>query len=255
MAEEAIYPSLKGRVVFVTGGGSGIGAAIVATLCRQGARAFFADIDREASTGLVERVGAAGHPPPGFIECDLRDITALRAAIDGVIAQAGPIRVLVNNAANDDRHDFADVTPEYFDDRIAVNMKHQFFAAQAVAGAMAEAGGGSIVNMSSITWLIGFPDLPIYIASKAAIVGMTRALARELGPRNIRVNAVLPGWIMTERQVEKWLDAEGEAEMMRRQCLKRRLLPEEIASIVAFLAADDSGICTNQTFVADGGWA
>ncbi len=254
MPEEAIYPSLKGRVVFITGGGSGIGAAIVATLCRQGARVFFVDIDREASAGLVERIGAAGHAPPEFLECDLRDIAALRAAIDGVIEQAGPIRVLVNNAANDDRHAFADVTPEYFDDRIAVNMKHQFFAAQATSGAMAEAGGGSIVNMSSITWLIGFPDLPIYIASKAAIVGMTRALARELGPQNIRVNAVLPGWIMTERQVDKWLDAEGEAEMMRRQCLKRRLMPEEIASIVAFLAADDSGICTNQTFVADGGW-
>jgi NAD(P)-dependent dehydrogenase (short-subunit alcohol dehydrogenase family) len=254
MSEEANYPSLKERVVFVTGGGSGIGAAIVEKLCCQGARVFFADIDRDASEGLVERIGAAGHPAPGFIECDLRDIESLRAGIAGIIEKAGPIQALVNNAANDDRHAFADVTPEYFDDRIAVNMKHQFFAAQAVAGAMADAGGGSIINMSSITWLLGFPDLPVYIASKAAIVGMTRALARELGPRNIRVNAVLPGWIMTDRQVEKWLDAEGEAEMMRRQCLKRRLMPEEIASIVLFLAADDSGICTNQTFVADGGW-
>ncbi|MDP6952630.1 MAG: SDR family oxidoreductase [Alphaproteobacteria bacterium] len=255
MAEQAIYPSLKGRVVFVTGGGSGIGAAIVEALCRQGARVFFVDIDREASAGLVERIDAAGHVPPEFIECDLRNIAALRAAIDGVVEKAGPIRVLVNNAANDDRHEIADVTPDYFDDRMAVNMKHQFFAAQAVSAAMAEAGGGSIINMSSITWLIGFTGLPIYVTAKAAIVGMTRALARELGPQNIRVNAVLPGWIMTERQVDKWLDAEGEAEMMRRQCLKRRLMPEEVASIVAFLAADDSGICTNQTFVADGGWA
>ena len=255
MREEATYPSLQGRVVFVTGGGSGIGAAIVERFCRQGARVSFADIDRDASTGLVERVRAAGHPAPEFIECDLRDIAALRACVDGVVEKAGPIRVLVNNAANDDRHAFADVTPDYFDDRIAVNLKHQFFAAQAVTGSMGDAGGGSIVNMSSITWLLGFPDLPCYIASKAAIVGMTRALARELGPKNIRVNAVLPGWIMTDRQVEKWLDEEGEAEMMRRQCLKRRLMPEEIASIVLFLAADDSSICTNQTFVADGGWS
>ncbi len=255
MTQEAVYPSLKERVIFITGGGSGIGAAVVEKLCRQGARVFFVDIDRAASTSLVERVGAAGQPAPEFIECDLRDIDALRNAIAGVIEKAGPIQVLVNNAANDDRHAFADVTPDYFDDRIAVNLKHQFFAAQAVAGPMAEAGGGSIINMSSVTWLIGFPDLPVYVASKAAIVGMMRALARELGPKNIRVNSVIPGWIMTDRQVEKWLDAEGEAEMMRRQCLKRRLMPEELASIVLFLAADDSGICTNQTFVADGGWS
>jgi len=255
MSEEAIYPSLKGRVTFVTGGASGIGAAIVERLCRQETRVFFVDIDREASTGLVDRIGAAGHPAPEFLECDLRDIEALQASISSVVEKAGPIRALVNNAANDDRHTFEDVTPEYFDDRIAVNLKHQFFAAQSVAGPMAEAGGGSIINMSSMTWLIGFTGLPVYVTAKAGIVGMTRALARELGPRNVRVNSVLPGWIMTDRQVEKWLDAEGEAEMMRRQCLKRRLMPEEIASIVLFLAADDSGICTNQTFVADGGWS
>lgn len=255
MREEATYPSLKGRVVFVTGGGSGIGAAIVEKLSRQEARVFFADIDRDASLGLVDRIAGHGLAAPEFLECDLRDIEALQSAVRGVVDEAGPIRVLVNNAANDDRHSFADVTPDYFDDRIAVNMKHQFFAAQSVIGPMADAGGGSIINMSSITWLIGFPDLPVYVASKAAIVGMTRALAREFGPQNIRVNAVIPGWIMTDRQVEMWLDEEGEAEMMRRQCLKRRLMPEEIASIVAFLAADDSGIFTNQTFVADGGWS
>lgn len=255
MSEEAVYPSLEGRVIFVTGGGSGIGAAIVEKLCRQKARVFFADIDRDASTALVERIGAAGDPAPDFIECDLCDTEAMQARIGEVIDTAGPIRALVNNAANDDRHTLEDVTPEYFDDRMAVNMKHQFFATQSVAGPMAEAGGGSIINMSSVTWLLGFTGLPIYVAAKAAIVGMTRALARELGPKNIRVNTVLPGWIMTDRQVEKWLDAEGEAELMRRQCLKRKLMPEEIASIVLFLAADDSGICTNQTFVADGGWA
>jgi len=254
MTEEASYPSLAGRNVFVTGGGSGIGAAIVELFCRQRANVFFVDINAEAAADLIARIEAQGCPAPEFIACDLRDIDALQAAIRDVIARAGPIRALVNNAANDDRHALADVTSDYFDERIAVNFKHQLFATQAVADAMGEAGGGSVINMGSTTWIAGQGGMPCYSASKAAIVGLTRSMARDLGPRNIRVNSVLPGWIMTERQVDKWLDDEGEAELMRRQCLKRHLLPEELARVVLFLASDDSGICTNQNYIADGGW-
>lgn len=250
----ASYPSLKDRVVLVTGGGSGIGAAIVERFCAQGSQVSFIDLDDEASGQLIERIGQKGGSVPRHLRCDLRDIDALRDAVDTVIEADGPIRALVNNAARDDRHAIDEVTPEYFDDRIAVNLRHHFFATQAAAPAMAEAGGGSIVNMGSVTWLIGQGGMPIYSAAKAAIAGLTRSLARDLGPKNIRVNSVLPGWIMTERQVENWLTPEGEAELMERQCLKRKLGPDEIAKVVLFFAADDSGICTNQNYIADGGW-
>jgi NAD(P)-dependent dehydrogenase (short-subunit alcohol dehydrogenase family) len=254
MTGDAIYPSLEDRVVFITGGGSGIGASIVEKFCGQGAKVSFVDIDRRSSEDVVERLAGRG-PAPRFIECDIRDTVALHAAVGRVIDEEGPIRVLVNNAANDDRHRIDEVTPAYFDERIAVNLKHHFFAVQAVHAAMAAAGGGSIVNLGSITWLIGQGGMPCYSAAKAAIAGLTRSLARDLGPANIRVNSVLPGWIMTERQVDKWLTPEGEAELMRRQCLKRKLQPDEIARVVLFLAADDSAACTGQNYVADGGWA
>jgi NAD(P)-dependent dehydrogenase (short-subunit alcohol dehydrogenase family) len=162
--------------------------------------------------------------------------------------------VLVNNAAHDERHSIESVTPEYWDDRFAVNLRHQFFAAQAVAPAMAEAGGGSIINFGSVSWLIGQGGMPAYLSAKAAVAGLTRALARDLGPKSIRVNAIVPGWIMTERQITLWLTPEGEQELLRRQCLKRRLVPEDIARVVLFLAADDSSACTNQSYVVDGGW-
>lgn len=254
MTREAIYPSLEDRNVFVTGGGSGIGAAIVEKFCAQRANVTFVDIARQASEALVASIADAGLPAPTFIECDLRDIPALQATIRGVIEQTGPIRVLVNNAANDDRHALQDVTPDYFDDRIALNLKHHLFATQAVEPAMAEAGGGSIVNMGSVSWLVGQGGMPCYSAAKAAIAGLTRSLARDLGPKKIRVNSVLPGWIMTERQIDKWLTPEGEAELMQHQCLKRKLTPEDLARVVLFFAADDSGICTNQNYIADGGW-
>jgi NAD(P)-dependent dehydrogenase (short-subunit alcohol dehydrogenase family) len=254
MTGDAIYPSLEDRVVFITGGGSGIGASIVEKFCGQGAKVSFVDIDRRSSEDVVERLAGRG-PAPRFIECDIRDTVALHAAVGRVIDEDGPIRVLVNNAANDDRHRIDEVTPAYFDERIAVNLKHHFFAVQAVHAAMAAAGGGSIVNLGSITWLIGQGGMPCYSAAKAAIAGLARSLARDLGPANIRVNSVLPGWIMTERQVDKWLTPEGEAELMRRQCLKRKLQPDEIARVVLFLAADDSAACTGQNYVADGGWA
>lgn len=250
----AVYPSLKDRVVLISGGASGIGKATVERFCEQGSRVTFLDFDRDAGSGLVNAMGSAGKNVPRFIHCDLRDIDALKAAVAQVEAEDGAIRALVNNAARDDRHSIDEVTPEYFDDRIAINLRHHFFATQAVYPGMAAAGGGSIVNMGSVTWMIGQGGMPIYSASKSAIMGLTRSLARDLGPKNIRVNSVLPGWIMTDRQVDLWLTPEGEEELMTRQCLKRKLMPDEIAKVVLFFASDDSGICTNQNYVADGGW-
>lgn len=254
MTSTAIYPSLKDRVVLVTGGGSGIGESIVEHFCDQGSKVAFLDVKREASEALLKRIADAGDPAPRFLLCDLTDIEALRAAIRTVEAELGPIRALVNNAANDERHAIDSVTPEYWDERIAVNLKHQFFAAQAAYPAMAEAGGGSIVNIGSVSWVIGQGGMPCYTTAKSAVTGLTRSLARDLGPKNIRVNTILPGWIMTERQVEMWLTPEGEAELMQRQCLKRKLEPADIARVVLFFAADDSAACTNQAYIADGGW-
>jgi NAD(P)-dependent dehydrogenase (short-subunit alcohol dehydrogenase family) len=250
----ASYPSLEGRVVLVTGGGSGIGASIVEHFCAQRARVAFVDIERAASEALVAAIAARGHPAPVFLPCDLRDIAALQAAVAEARGRLGPARVLVNNAAHDERHTIERVTPEYWDDRMAVNLRHQFFAAQAVAPAMAAAGGGSIVNLGSTSWVVGQGGMPAYLTAKSAVAGLTRALARDLGPQNIRVNCILPGWIMTERQVRLWLTPEGEAELLRRQCLKRKLLPEDVARVVLFFAADDSGACTNQSYIVDGGW-
>ena len=254
MTSTAIYPSLKERVVLVTGGGSGIGESIVEHFCAQGSKVAFLDVKHEASEALVRRISDAGDSAPQFLPCDLTDIDALRAAIKAIEAELGPIRALVNNAANDERHAIDTVTPEYWDDRIAVNLKHQFFAAQAAYPAMAEAGGGSIVNIGSVSWVIGQGGMPCYTTAKSAVTGLTRSLARDLGPKNIRVNTILPGWIMTERQVEMWLTPEGEAELMQRQCLKRKLEPADIARVVLFFAADDSAACTNQAYIADGGW-
>lgn len=250
----AIYPTLKDRVVFVTGGGSGIGAGLVEHFAGQGAIVTFVDVAEDASRALVENVAAAGHRRPDFIRCDLRDIEALRATIATTVDRYGPIRALLNNAGNDDRHRTEDVTPDYWDDRMAVNVRHQFFAAQAVRPSMRDAGGGSIVNFGSITWMVGDPDCPAYVTSKAAITGMTRALARELGPERIRVNCMIPGWVMTERQVRLWLTPDGERQIAERQCLPDRLYPSDIARMALFLASDDSRMCTSQHFIVDGGW-
>ena len=254
MSPFASYPSLKDRSVLITGGGSGIGAAEVEHFAAQGSKVAFLDIAVEASQRLVETIAAAGHPRPRFIECDLRDIEALRAAIRQAGEAHGPITVLVNNAADDERHETDAVTPEYWDDRMAVNLKHQFFAAQAVHPMMQAAGGGSIINFGSVSWMLGQGDKPAYTTAKSAVMGLTRSLARAYGVDAIRVNSIAPGWIMTERQLKLWLTPEGEAEMMQGQCLKRRLQPDEIARIVLFLAADDSSAMTNQTYVCDGGW-
>ena len=250
----ARYLSLQGVVVLVTGGGSGIGAAIVEQFALQGARVAFLDVTDEASVKLVENLSARCLHAPVFLHCDLTDIAALKAAVSQVEAQLGPVRVLVNNAASDDRHRFAEVTPEYWDGRMAVNLRHQFFTIQAVAPRMAAAGGGSVINMSSIAWMVPSTGLPAYVTAKAGIVGLTRTLARELGAANIRVNCVLPGAIMTERQRRLWMTPDYLAEIMQRQSLKRELLPEEVARLVLFLAADDSTGITNQSYVIDGGW-
>jgi NAD(P)-dependent dehydrogenase (short-subunit alcohol dehydrogenase family) len=250
----AVYPSLRDRTVFVTGGGSGIGESLVEHFCAQGAKVAFVDIAEAPSRALVERIAAKGDPKPLFLPCDLKRIDDLRGCIETARKALGPIRVLLNNAGNDDRHATADVTVEYWDDRIAVNLRHQFFAAQAVRPQMRDAGGGSIVNFGSITWLVGDGDCPAYVTSKAAVTGMTRALAREFGPERIRVNCMLPGWVMTERQVKLWLNAEGEKQIDDRQCLKDRLYPADIARMALFLAADDSRMCSSQNFIVDGGW-
>jgi D-xylose 1-dehydrogenase len=254
MIGTASYPSLEARAAFVTGGGSGIGASIVEHLCAQRARVAFVDIDCASSEALVKTVAERGHPAPTFIPCDLRDIPALKSAIAEARARLGAIRVLVNNAAHDERHTIERVTPEYWDDRFAVNLRHQFFAAQAVAPEMASAGGGSIINFGSTSWLVGQGGMPAYLSAKAAVAGLTRALARDLGPMNIRVNSIVPGWIMTERQIKLWLTPEGEQELLRRQCLKRKLVPEDIARVVLFFASDDSAACTSQSYIVDGGW-
>ncbi len=250
----ATFPSLKDRSIIITGGGSGIGASLVEHFCQQGAKVCFVDIADDAAMALVARLKEKGHPVLHYIHCDLRNIEALRLAIAEACERQGPVSVLINNAGNDDRHRTEDVSVDYWDDRMQVNLRHQFFATQAVRPHMRDAGGGSIINLGSITWLVGDPDCPAYVTAKAAVGGLTRALARELGPEKIRVNCVLPGWVMTDRQVKMWLNETGERQIDERQCLKDRLYPPDIARMVLFLAADDSRMCTSQNYIVDGGW-
>ncbi len=253
MPQFASYPSLKDRSVFVSGGGSGIGASIVEHFAAQGARVGFVDTDGPASRALVAKIAAAGHLAPLFAECDVRDIGAYQAAIAATAEALGPITVLVNNAARDDRHALQDVTPAFWDERIAVNLRHHYFAIQAVAPGMKQAGGGSIVNFSSVSYHTMTPHLSVYQAAKAAVIGMTRGLARDLGPDGIRLNAITPGWIMTQRQIDLWLTPQAEAALMTAQCLKEKVYPPDIARMVLWLAADDSRLVTAQNFVVDGG--
>ncbi|WP_316978558.1 SDR family NAD(P)-dependent oxidoreductase [Shumkonia mesophila] len=253
MSGFATYPSLRDRVVFVTGGATGIGASVVEHFAAQGARVAFADVAAEAGQGLAARIAGTGAPPPLAMVCDLRNVGGLQEAIARAGRELGPVQVLVNNAGNDDRHAVADVTPAYWDERMNVNLRHQFFAAQAVHSQMKAAGGGAIVNMGSIVWKLGMGGLPVYSAAKAAVCGLTRALARDFGGDGIRVNTVLPGWIMTERQIALWLDEAGERALMADQCLKEKIYPADVARLVLFLAADDSRMCTSQDFIIDGG--
>ena len=249
----AVYPSLKSRSVFITGGGSGIGESLVRHFCAQGSKVAFVDVADAPSRALVAELAANGAAPL-FIPCDLRNIEALKVAVVAAVAANGPIDVLCNNAGNDDRHQAADVTVDYWDDRMAVNVRHQFFAAQTVRPYMKAQGGGSIINFGSITVMVGDADCPAYVTSKAAIWGMTRALAREFGPERIRVNCMVPGWVMTERQVRLWLNEAGEKQIKDRQCLPDKVQPSDIARMALFLAADDSRMCTSQQFIVDGGW-
>jgi len=248
----ATYPSLEGRVAFVSGGASGLGAEFVRQLAEQGARVGFVDVDVERAAALQHELG--GPSAVTFVPCDVRDVPALQAAIAEVARTLGPIQVLVNNAADDRRHRVEDVDPATWDDRMAVGVRHHFFAAQAVAPMMRDAGGGSIINLGSISAHIDLLNLPAYITAKAGIEGLTRTLARELGPSGIRVNCLVPGWIMTERQVAQWVTPEAEAAIKRNQCLPNKLYPDDVARLLLWLAADDSRSCTAQLWIVDGGW-
>jgi NAD(P)-dependent dehydrogenase (short-subunit alcohol dehydrogenase family) len=250
----ATYPSLRNRPVLITGGAAGIGASIVEHFARQHSRVAFIDIAEEPAHALIERLAADGLARPHFVKADIRDISALKAAIADCAAGVGEFDVLVNNAGHDERHRWESVTPEYWDARVAVNLRHQFFAIQAVAPMMQRRGGGSIVNFGSTSWHIGQGGMPGYTSSKAGIEGLTRSFARDLGPDKIRVNCVLPGWIMTERQLALWVTPETVVEIDRNQCLKEKLYPPDVARLVLWLAADDSRMCTNQTWTVDGGW-
>jgi NAD(P)-dependent dehydrogenase (short-subunit alcohol dehydrogenase family) len=246
----ATFPSLASRTVVVTGGGSGIGAELVRGFVRQKARVFFLDIAEDDSRRLVDELHGAAQ----FLKCDLRDIEALRASLATLEAKAGPVSVLVNNAANDDRHSFESVTPGYWDERIAVNLRHYFFAAQAVVPGMKRAHNGAIVNLGSVSWHLGLPELALYETAKAGIEGMTRALARDLGEFGIRVTCVIPGAVRTPRQMALWHTPEEEAKILAQQCIKARVEPEDISAMVMFLASDDAHLCTGHSYWVDAGY-
>ena len=249
----ATYSDLAGKVVLVTGGASGIGEAIVRHFAQQKSIVVFFDIKVEEGTRLARELSSQGLGAH-FQNVDLTDIAALRAGVADARKAFGPINVLVNNAAHDERHPTEEMTPEYWDDRIAVNLKHQFFAAQAVLPDMKAANAGAIINLGSVSWMVGQGGMAAYTASKSGVIGLTRSLARDYGPHNIRVNAIAPGWIMTQRQIDNWLTPQGVEELMHRQCLKRKLIPDEIAKFTVFLASDEASACTAQHYVVDGGW-
>lgn len=244
----AIYPSLKGKRVLITGGGTGIGAGLVEAFVAQGAQVAFVDINAAAGEAL-----SASLPGTHFRSCDLRDLDATAATVAELSGLLGGVDVLLNNAANDDRHTIDDVTPAYWDERMATNLRHQFFAAQAVVPGMKAQGHGVILNFGSISWHLGLPDLVLYQTAKAAVEGMTRAMARDLGADNIRVNTIVPGNVDTPRQ-KQWYTPEGEAEIMAAQCLKARIQPADVAALCLFLASDDGAMCTGHDYFVDAGW-
>ena len=254
MHQPAIYPGLAGKTVFITGGGSGIGAELTRGFAGQKAKVAFVDIAEEPSRALAAEIAQETGTAPLFIPCDLRDVAALRDAVERARRELSDIAVLVNNAANDQRHAVEEVTPEYWDERMAVNLRPAFFTAQAVLPQMKRLGGGSIVNFGSISWMIPQGGFPAYATAKSAMHGLTRTLARDFGPFNIRVNCVVPGWVMTERQIKLWLTQEADAERAKAQCLPSRVMPEDIADMVLFLASDAAAKCTAQDFIVDGGW-
>ena len=254
MKHLAKYGSLQGKRVFITGGGSGIGESLVAEFAAQGALVAFVDIAVEASEALCRRLAEAGMTAPLFRHCDITDIASLQAVMAELAGKLGDFDILVNNAANDQRHQAQDVTLEYWNERIAINQRPMFFTCQAVFEGMKRQGGGSIINVSSISWHMKSGGYPVYATTKAAVVGLTRGLARDFGAHNIRVNTVTPGWVMTQRQIDLWVDDAAEVEIKKSQCLPNKLMPQDIAAMVLFLAADDGAMCTSQEFIVDAGW-
>lgn len=254
MTEFATYPSLRGQVAFVSGGATGLGAEFVAQLAAQGVRVGFVDLRDEEGEALAAAVARGGHPEPFYQHCDVRDVAALQDAIAVAGERLGPVTVLVNNAANDERQSVESLSVAQWDEFLEINLRHQFFATQAAVPMMREAGRGSVVNLGSISAHIDLMELPVYITAKAGIEGLTRTLARELGPYGIRVNCVLPGWVMTERQLTQWITPEAEASIERNQCLPHKLYPADVARLVLWLAAEDSRSCTAQRWIVDGGW-
>jgi len=252
-SQGAIYPSLRDISVFITGGGSGIGACLTEAFARQGARVAFVDIAKAPSLALVEKIEKAGLPRPWYGKTDVTDIPAFQNAIREAAEALGDFRVLINNVANDDRHDLMEVTPEYYDARIAINQRPAFFAIQAVTPGMKKLGGGSIINFGSNSYGGKAPNMPVYTTAKSSVIGLTRGLAAELGEHRIRINVITPGWIMTERQIDKWLTAEGELELMRSQVLPDKVYPEDVVPLALFLASDDARACSAQEYVVDAG--
>jgi NAD(P)-dependent dehydrogenase (short-subunit alcohol dehydrogenase family) len=249
----ASYPSLAHKRVVITGGGTGIGSAIVEAFASQGAQVVFLDIADAASQELANRLGALPYPP-AFRHCNLMDLDELAATFAAIEEGIGPIDILINNAANDDRHQVADVTPAYWDERMAVNLRHQFFCAQAVAPAMQKAGGGVILNLGSISWHLAQANLALYMTAKAGIEGLTRGLARDLGPQRIRVNCIIPGAVRTPRQTQLWHTPEAELQILAGQCLQERVEPEDVAALALFLASDNAAKCTGRNYFVDAGW-
>jgi NAD(P)-dependent dehydrogenase (short-subunit alcohol dehydrogenase family) len=251
--EHAVYSCLRGKRVVITGGGTGIGAAFVEAFARQGARVIFLDIADDESRELERKLSEFA-PAPKFIRCDLRDVAAIHATFDRIHAEFGPVEVLVNNAANDDRHAVDKVTTEYWDERIATNLRHVFFCTQAVAPAMKTAGKGIILNLGSVSWHLALADLTVYQTAKAGIEGLTRALARDLGGSGIRVACIVPGGVRTPRQMRLWHNPEEEARILEQQCLKTRVEPEDVAAMALFLASDGARMCTGHEYFVDAGW-
>jgi D-xylose 1-dehydrogenase len=250
----ATYPSLRGRSVFITGGGSGIGGCLTESFARQGARVAFVDFAEAPSRALVQKIEGASLPAPWYRKVDVTDIGSLQNAIRDAAEAMGDFHVLINNVANDDRHSLMDVTPEYYDARIAVNQRPAFFAIQAVVPGMKKMGGGSIINFGSNSYGAKGRNMPVYTTAKSSVIGLTRGLAAELGEHRIRINVITPGWVMTQRQLDKWYTPEGELEIKRNQVLPDKVQPEDIAPMALFLASDDSRACSAQEYIVDAGW-
>jgi len=253
MDESTQYPSLAERCVFITGGATGIGAAMVEAFAMQSARVSFVDVDSASAQTLCDKVEGQCGRRPWFQSVDVTDVPALQNAIHGAVAELGPLQAIINNAANDNRHSPSEVTAQSWRECMAINLDAAFFAAQAAAEIMQKQGSGSIINFSSINALLGPANMPGYVTAKAGLVGMTKALARDYGDSEIRVNAILPGWVVTDRQLQTWLTPEAEADWMKQVALKKRLQPVDVANLALFLAADDSRMITGQSFTIDGG--